>query len=53
MPARKDLIDYQPLLGLVTRSGRLPPVSDLWRNTRAFHEIIGYRVYRYRGRLQR
>lgn len=44
--------DYQRLVGPVTMPGWLPSVSDLWQSTYALHEIIGYWVYRYQGRLQ-
>lgn len=43
--------DYQRLVGPVTTPGWLPSVSDLWQSTHALHEIIGYWVYRYQGRL--
>ena len=44
--------DYQRLVGPVTMPGWLPAVSDLWQSTYALHEIVGYQVYRYQGRLQ-
>ena len=43
--------DYQRLVGPPTMPGWLPAVSDLWQSTYALHEIIGYWVYRYQGRL--
>ena len=41
--------DYQRLIGPAVVPRWLPGVSDLWRTTHALHEILGYRVYRYRG----
>jgi len=43
--------DYQRLVGPKTMPGWLPAVSDLWQSTYALHEIIGYWVYRYQGKL--
>jgi uncharacterized SAM-binding protein YcdF (DUF218 family) len=43
--------DYQRLVAPATLPRWLPSESDLWQSTYALHEIIGYRVYRYRGWL--
>jgi uncharacterized SAM-binding protein YcdF (DUF218 family) len=43
--------DYQRLVGPVTMPGWLPSVSGLWQSTHALHEILGYWIYRYQGRL--
>ncbi len=43
--------DYQRGVGPGVLSPWLPSVSDLWRSTYALHEIVGFRVYRYRGWL--
>jgi uncharacterized SAM-binding protein YcdF (DUF218 family) len=43
--------DYQRLVGPASMPGWLPSVSDLWQSTHALHEILGYWVYRYQGRL--
>ena len=43
--------DFQRLVGPATVPGWLPSVSDLWQSTHALHEIIGYWVYRYQGRM--
>lgn len=43
--------DYQRLVSPPTVSRWLPSVSDLWQTTYALHELLGYQVYRYQGRL--
>lgn len=43
--------DYQRGVGPEVLSPWLPSVSALWRSTYALHEMVGFRVYRYRGWL--
>ena len=43
--------DYQRLVGPVTVPRWLPSVGDLWQSTYALHELLGYWIYRYQGRL--
>jgi len=43
--------DYQRLASPPLMSPWMPSVSDLWQSTYALHELLGYQVYRYQGRL--
>jgi uncharacterized SAM-binding protein YcdF (DUF218 family) len=43
--------DYQRLVTPRVLPGWLPTVSNLYQSTDALHEIVGYRVYRWRGWL--
>lgn len=43
--------DYQRLVAAPAVPRWLPAVENLARSTHALHEMVGYRVYRYRGWL--
>jgi uncharacterized SAM-binding protein YcdF (DUF218 family) len=43
--------DYQRLASPPLMSPWMPSVSDLWQSTYALHELLGYQIYRYQGRL--